>query len=64
MRTTSFKLNDDLYKRINLAAARAGSSTGEYTRNALLAQLDNDTEADPVLRRIFVALDTLELQDL
>jgi predicted DNA-binding protein len=60
---TSIKLDDGLYKRTNLAAARLGLSSSEFIRSAMWAALETFAENDPVMARVFLAMDELERQD-
>jgi predicted DNA-binding protein len=63
VRSTSFAIPESLYRRVNLAAARVGASSSEYIRGALWAALETHAENDPVMARIFSAVDELERQD-
>ena len=62
MRGTSFLLSDDLYKRLNFAAAGMGMSSSEYLRRALVCVIAADAMSDPTLKAALQAMNELERQ--
>jgi plasmid stability protein len=61
MRKTSFDLPDDLYQRVNIAAASRGLSSAEFIRASLHAALHTLTEHDGLVAAAFRYMDSQDL---